>query len=86
MVDSESSSCNYKTYKTSIEEIIRNPKILQIVSDHLKTKKMCRNLVKKLPFIIIMYVPDLYKTNEMYDKVVLGKSGTLKFISDCYKN
>ena len=86
MVDSENSSDNCKTYKISIGKIIRNPKMLQIVPDHLKTKKICRNVVKKLPFIIIMYVPDLYKTNEMYDKVVLGKSGTLKFISDCYKN
>ena len=32
------------------------------------------------------YVPDLYKTNEMYDKVILGKGGILKFIPDCYKN
>ena len=86
MVDSENSSDNCKTYKISIGKIIRNPKMLQIVPDHLKTKKICRNVVKKLPFIIIMYVPDLYKTNEMYDKVILGKGGILKFIPDCYKN
>ena len=86
MVDSENSSDNCKTYKISIGEIIRNPKMLQIVPDHLKTKKICRNVVKKLPFIMIMYVPDLYKTNEMYDKVILGKGGILKFIPDCYKN
>ena len=48
MVESENSSDNCKTYKISIGEIIRNPKMLQIVPDHLKTKKISRNVVKKL--------------------------------------
>ena len=31
--------------------------MLRFVSDHLKTKSMCKNVVKKLPFVI-RYVSD----------------------------
>ena len=37
-------------YVISIVTVIRNPEILKSVSDHLKTKKMCNHVVKKLPF------------------------------------
>ena len=37
---------------------------------------MCKNTVKKLPFII-MYAPDQYKTLEMCGKVVLENYGIL---------
>ena len=36
---------------------MRNPEMLNLVPDHLKTKKMCKDAVKKLLFII-RYVPD----------------------------
>ena len=32
------------------------------------------------------YVPVYYKTLEMYDKGILENCGTLKYVSDCYKN
>ena len=35
--------------------------MLKLVSDHLKTKKMCKHAFKKLPFLI-KYVPDQCKT------------------------
>ena len=41
----------------------------RFVSDHLKTKKMCKHLVKKLPFVR-RYVLDRYKTQQMCDKTV----------------
>ena len=44
--------------------IIKNTLMLKFVSDHLKTKKMCKNAVNNLPFVI-MYVPDKFKTKEM---------------------
>ena len=52
MVDSEYSTDNYKSSKISIRTIMTNPEILKFVSDRLKTKKMCKHTVKKLPFVI----------------------------------
>ena len=41
--------------------------MLKLVPDYLKTKKMCKHAVKKLPFLIknlirILIVPDQYMT------------------------
>ena len=44
---------------------MRNPEML--VPDPHKTKKTCKNAVKKLPFVI-RYVRDKYKTQQMCDK------------------
>ena len=54
----------------------------KFVPDHLKTKKTFKKAVKKLP-IVIMYIPDRNKTQEMFDKVILENG---KIIPDCYKN
>ena len=45
----------------SIGAIIKNPEMLRFVTGLLKTKKMCENAVKKLPFVI-GYVTDQHKT------------------------
>ena len=42
----------------------KNPEILRLVPDHFKTKKICKNAVKKLPSVI-KYISDQYKLNEM---------------------
>ena len=78
MVDSE-------TLKISIGAIIKDPEMLRLVSDHLKTKRKCKYAVKKLSFIIkyvsdryiynarsLGSVPDSYWfiTQEMFDKAV----------------
>ena len=52
MIDSEYSKDNYKSSKISIGAIIKNPKMLKIVPNRLKTKNMCKYAVKKLSFII----------------------------------
>ena len=78
MVDSEYSMNIYKTLKKSIGTVMRNPEMLKIVTDHLKTKKMCKYVVKKLPF--------QYKTQQMFDKAILENGGTLTYVLDCYKN
>ena len=70
MVISKNSISNYKTLKTSIRVIIKIPEIQTLVSDYLKNKNMCKNAVKKLPFVI-MYVLDRHKTQEMCIKVIL---------------
>ena len=48
---------------------MRNPEMLKFVPNHLKTKKMCKYAVKKLPFLI-RYVPDEYKTQQLCDKAI----------------
>ena len=42
---------------------------------------MCKNTVKKLPFVIIC-VPEQY----MCVKVILENGGIIRFILSCYKN
>ena len=37
-----------KTLEINIGEIIKDPEMLEFVPDHLKTKKMCKHVVKKL--------------------------------------
>ena len=48
---------------------MRNPEMLKFAPNHLKTKKMCKHAVKKLPFLI-RYVPDEYKTQQLCDKAI----------------
>ena len=50
--------------KISIGAKMKNPEILRIVPDHLKTKKMCKHKVKKLLFVI-RYVLDQYKMQKI---------------------
>ena len=40
---------------------MRNPEMLKLVPDHLKTKNMCKHAVKELAFVI-RYIPNQYKT------------------------
>ena len=39
-------------------------------SDHFKTKKICKNAVKKLPYLF-RNVQDRYKAQQMCDKAIL---------------
>ena len=39
---------------------MKNPELLKLVPDHLKTNKMCKNAVEKLS-LVKRYVPDQYK-------------------------
>ena len=43
--------------KKSIRTIIKNPEMLRFGLGHLKTKEVCKNVVKKLPFVK-RYDPD----------------------------
>ena len=52
MADSEYNMDIYRSVEISIGAVMRNPEILKFLPDHLKTKKMCKNAVKKLPFVI----------------------------------
>ena len=55
MVDGENSPDYYKTLKISKGTIIKNNELIKFVPDHFKTKKMCKNIVKKLTFVIICF-------------------------------
>ena len=47
MVDSMEA---YKSLNINIGTVMKNPEMIKFVPDHLKTKKMCKHAVKKLPF------------------------------------
>ena len=51
MVDYECSTNNCKSLKSSITAIIKNPRKLKFVSDHIKTKNILKHAVKKFPFV-----------------------------------
>ena len=74
-----------KTLKISIGTIIKDPEMLRLVPNYLKTKKMCKNAVKKLSFVR-KYVCNQSQTNEMCDKVIIENGEKLGFIPDCYKD
>ena len=42
----------YKSLNISTGTVMRNPEMLKFVSDHLKTKQMCKHAVQHLPFVI----------------------------------
>ena len=85
MGDSEFSMDIYKFVKISIRTVMKNSEIEKSVPDHLKTKRMCKDAVKKLHFLI-RYIPSQCKTQQMCDKAILENCGTLKSVSDCCKN
>ena len=53
--------------------------MLKFVPDHFKTKKMCKHAAKKL-LLVITYVLDWYKIQEMCNKVVLENGEKLEFL------
>ena len=55
MVDREYNMDIYKSVKINVEIEMRNPEMLKLVPNHLKTKKMCKHAVIKLPFITSMF-------------------------------
>ena len=58
MVDSEYSTENYKSSKISIEAIMKNPEMLRLIPNHLKTEWMGKHALKKLPEIALESVSD----------------------------
>ena len=57
--------------------------MFRLVIDNLKTKKMYKHTVKKLPFLI-KYVPDRCKAQQLCDKVIIENDGMIMFIPDQY--
>ena len=44
--------------------------MLKFVPNHLKTKKICKHGIRKLPYLL-RYVPDWYETQKMCNKAIL---------------
>ena len=42
----------YKSLNINIGTVMKNSKMLKFVSDHLKTKIMCKHAVKKLSYLL----------------------------------
>ena len=42
----------YKSLNISTVTVMKNPEMLKFVPDHLKTKKMCKDAVKKITLSI----------------------------------
>ena len=65
-----------------------NPEVLKLVPGHLKTKKMCKHAVRKLPFLI-RYAPDQCKIQKFMIKLFqktlehYGLSLTATKMSNC---
>ena len=57
----------YRSLNIHIGAVMKNQEILKLVSDHLKTIKMCKHAVRKLPYQL-KYVSDQFKTQQMCDK------------------
>ena len=55
--------------------------MLRLVTDHLKTKRVYKNAIKKLLFVIRLVLGQ-YTTQEIWSKVIAEKGG----IPHCYKN
>ena len=77
MVDSKYTLDNYKSLKLGIGEVIKRLEMLRFVPDQLQAKRLFKNAVTKLPFVI-RYVTNRYKTQEMWISC-----GTLMFVLDC---
>ena len=42
----------YKSLNISIVTVMKNLEMLKFVPDYIKTKKMCKHAVKKLPYLL----------------------------------
>ena len=69
----------YKSLDINIETLIKNPEMLKFVLDYLKTKKICKHEVTKLPYVL-RYVSDWYKT-QICEKAILQKLWNTKVCS-----
>ena len=80
MVDREYNTDSHNYSKISIGTVIKNLARLKFVPDHLKTKKI---VTMKL-LLLIRYVRDQYKTQQICDNAILENDGTLECVPECY--
>ena len=59
----------YKSLNISIRTVMKNPEMLKFVPDYLKTKKMYKHTVKRLPYLLRCFL-NQYKIQQMCDKAM----------------
>ena len=75
----------FKSLNINIGAVMKNPEMIKLVPDYLKTKKFLKDYaVKKLPYLFryLVYVPDRCKPQQMCHKAILENGGTLKSVPD----
>ena len=72
-----------KSLNISNVTVMKNPEILKFVSNWHKTIKMCKNTVKKLPYLLRYFPDQQYKTQPMCNKAILENGGKWS-ASDCH--
>ena len=60
----------YQSLKIDTGTVMKNLEIIKFIHDHLKTKKMRKNAVKKLHYLL-RYVPNRYMIQQVYNEAVL---------------
>ena len=58
----------YKSLNISIGRVMKNSEMIKFVPGHLKTKKMCKHVVKKL-----LYLLDMFLINRRLNKCVIKR-------------
>ena len=58
----------FKSLNINIGTVMRNQEMLKFVPDHLKTKKMRKHPIKKLPYLL-RYIPDQIRLNKCVIKL-----------------
>ena len=74
-----------KSLNISFGAVMKNLEMLEFVPDHHKTKKMCKHVVKKLPYLL-RYVPLQYKTQQICDKAILENAEALEYVTKIKKS
>ena len=88
----------YKSLDISNGTVMKNPEMLKFISDHLKTKKMCKHAVENyvIHYDILLInilenggtlrsVPGCHKNQKMCNKAVDNYHHALEFVPECYK-
>ena len=75
----------YKSLNIDTRTVMKNLEIIKFIHDHLKTKKMRKNAVKNLHYLL-RYVPNRYMIQQVYNEAVLENAWMLEYVLDCEKN
>ena len=74
--------CKKKICNKAVE---KNPMMIRFVPNHFKTQEICERSSCKRFSYALPYVPDEYKTQQMYKSVVLKYPENLRFLLNQYK-
>ena len=61
----------YKSLNISIGTVMKNPEMLKLVLDYLKTKIMCKCAARKLPYLLYKFTLFKFLVNIRLNKCVI---------------